>query len=181
MESGVPGQPRNKPEIALVAAVAINGVIGAAGGLPWRLPSDLKRFKAVTMGKPVIMGRKTYESIGRPLPGRRNIVVTRSEDFSAQGVERAGSLEEAVALASGGQPQEVCVIGGGQLYGEALPIADRIYITHVMAEPEGDTRFPPIRQDEWLPVSSEAIAAGENDSAQMRFVVYERIRAGKRP
>jgi dihydrofolate reductase len=166
-----------KPQIALVAAVAINGVIGAAGGLPWRLPSDLKRFKSVTMGKPVIMGRKTWESIGRPLPGRRNIVVTRSQDFSAQGVERASSLDEAIAMAVEGDAAEVCVIGGGQLYEEALPAADRLYITHVMAEPEGDTRFPPIHQEQWLPVSSEEIVAGENDSAQMRFVVYERIKA----
>jgi dihydrofolate reductase len=177
MEGSLPEQPLKIPEIALVAAVAINGVIGKAGGLPWRLPSDLKRFKAVTMGKPVIMGRKTYESIGRPLPGRRNIVVTRSRDFAAQGIERAGSLEEAIALAAEGQTVEVCVIGGGQLYGEALATADRLYITHVMAEPEGDTLFPPIHQNEWLPVSSETIAAGENDSAQMRFVVYERVRA----
>ena len=166
-----------EPQVALVAAVAINGVIGNAGGLPWRLPSDLKRFKAVTMGKPVIMGRKTWESIGRPLPGRRNIVVTRSQDFGAQDVERASSLEEAIAMAGQGDAAELCVIGGGQLYEEALPIADRLYITHVMAEPDGDTRFPEINQEQWLPVSSEEIVAGENDSAKMRFVVYERIRA----
>jgi dihydrofolate reductase len=175
--AGVP----QKPQIGLVAAVAINGVIGAEGGLPWRLPSDLKRFKAVTMGKPVIMGRKTHQSIGRPLPGRRNIVVTRSQAFAAAGVEVAHSLDEAIAMAGNGDAAEVCVIGGGELYRQALPIADRLYITHVMAEPEGDTLFPPIHQEQWLPVSSEVIEAGENDSAQMRFVVYERTSSNIRP
>jgi dihydrofolate reductase len=176
----MPEQPHKKTEIALVAAVAINGIIGNAGSLPWRLPSDLKRFRAVTMGKPVIMGRKTWESIGRPLPGRRNIVVTRSQSFAEIGVDRAGSLDEAIVMAGQGDAAEICVIGGGQLYEEALPIADRLYITHVMAEPQGDTRFPTIHQDEWLPVSSEVIEAGENDSAQMRFVVYERTSSNKR-
>ncbi len=164
------------PQIALVAAVGANGVIGKAGGLPWRLPSDLKRFKEVTIGKPVIMGRKTHESIGRALPGRRNIVVTRSSGFSAPGVERAASLGAAIELASGEGVAEICVIGGGELYGEALPLADRLYITHVMAEPEGDTHFPPIVEADWLPVSAGDIPVGEQDSAQMRFVVYERKR-----
>jgi dihydrofolate reductase len=164
----------HKPRIALVAAVGINGVIGNEGGLPWRLPSDLRRFKEVTMGKPVIMGRKTHESIGRALPGRRNIVVTRSRDFAKCGIEAAGSLDEAVAMAAADGVDEICIIGGGQLYAEAMPIADRLYITHVMAEPEGDTHFPPIREAEWRPLVAEDMVAGPQDSAGMRFVVYER-------
>lgn len=168
---------QTRPRIALVAAVGINGVIGNAGGLPWRLPSDLKRFKEVTMGKPVIMGRKTHESIGRALPGRRNIVVTRSHGFERNGVERATSLDEAIVMAGEGGIPEICVIGGGQLYSEALPRADRLYLTHVMAEPDGDTQFPAIVEADWLPVSAEDIVPGPDDSARMRFVIYDRRRS----
>lgn len=165
-----------RQEIALIAAVAGNGVIGNGGDLPWRLPSDLKRFKQVTMGRPVIMGRKTWESIGRPLPGRLNIVVSRTPAFGAEGVLRAGSLSEALEAAAKAHPDpgEVFVIGGGELYAQAMPMADRLYITHVEAAPAGDTHFPQIREDEWRLVSSETIQKGPSDSAEMRFVVYER-------
>ncbi len=164
-----------KSSLAMIAAVAQNGVIGAEGGLPWRLPSDLKRFKMVTLGRPVIMGRKTHESIGRPLPGRTNIVVSRRAGISSPGVWFTGSLAQAIDLAhrEGGEG-EVFVIGGGQLYAEAMPLADRLYITHVAATPEGDTRFPHIDPDDWQIASSETIKAGENDSASMEFVVYRR-------
>jgi dihydrofolate reductase len=165
-----------KQEIALVAAVAANGVIGNDGGLPWRLPSDLKRFKQVTMGRPVIMGRKTWESIGRSLPGRLNIVVSRSPGFRAEGATAARSLAEALEKADLLQPGpgEVFVIGGGELYAQAMVSAARLYITHVMAEPQGDTLFPEISADLWDMVSSETIERGPSDSADMRFSIYER-------
>ncbi|MCB1455229.1 MAG: dihydrofolate reductase [Nitratireductor sp.] len=169
-------------EIALVVAVAENGVIGADGGLPWRLPSDLKRFKAVTMGKPVIMGRKTWQSIGKPLPGRANIVVTRDGGFQADGADVTTSLDDAITLATvrarcSAGLGEICIIGGGRIYAEAMELADRLHVTHVKAAPEGDTFFPEIDPAEWTAVSSEEIEAGERDSAAMRYVVYERNRA----
>ena len=163
--------------VSIIVAIAENGVIGAKGGMPWRLSTDLKRFKRDTMGKPVIMGRKTFESIGKPLPGRHNIVVTRDANWNAEGVSVAHSLEEAlkVAESNAGDPDtEICIIGGGQLYGEAIGRADRLYVTHVMTEPEGDTYFPEIDQSEWKPVSREAFPAGEKDSADTLYVVYER-------
>ncbi len=166
-----------KANLSLIAAVAQNGVIGASGGLPWRLPSDLKRFKAVTLGRPVIMGRKTHESIGRLLPGRTNIVVTRSEDKSWPGVIVAQTLAGAVKLAQQKDGDgEIFVIGGGQLYAEAMSSADRLYITHVAATPEGDVFFPVIDDRIWKVASRETIEAGENDSAEMDFVIYERIK-----
>lgn len=166
-------------EIAIVVAVAENGVIGIDGGLPWRLSSDMRHFRAVTMGKPVIMGRKTFESIGKPLAGRTNIVITGQSGFEADGTRIAGSLGEALDLAGqhvfeGDVLAEACVIGGGQIYAEALPLADRLYVTHVMADPQGDTSFPPIRENEWEPVARRALDAGERDSAAMLFVTYER-------
>ena len=164
------------PQIALVAAMAANGVIGMQGGLPWRLPTDLKRFKALTIGKPVIMGRKTWDSIGRPLPGRLNIVVSRNPGFVPAGAIAAANLGDAIAIARKMQPGagDICVIGGGELYAQALPLAARLYITHVVAEPQGDTWFPPIDPAQWVAVAVEDLAASENDSAAMRFVVYER-------
>lgn len=167
---------KKKPQIAIVAAVARNGVIGVKNGLPWRLSTDLKRFKATTMGKPVIMGRKTWESIGRPLPGRTNIVVTRNAFYKAEGAMVAASLSEAIDMAISGEDmvEEVCVIGGGQIYREAMPIADRLYITRVEAEPEGDTGFPPIDEAIWRVVTQEAFPGGEKDSYATRFVIYQR-------
>ena len=162
--------------ITLVAAVAENGVIGRDGSMPWRLSSDLKRFKADTFGRPVIMGRRTFQSIGKPLPGRRNIVVTRDAGWNQEGTERAGSLEEALTLASkGGQVEEICVIGGGEIYRATMAIADRLRITHVLAEIEGDTWFPEIDPDEWQPVLAVDVPVGERDSHATRHVVYERI------
>jgi len=131
--------------IRLVAAVAENGVIGRDGGMPWRLSTDMKRFKATTMGKPVVMGRKTWESFPkRPLPGRHNIVVTRDPTYAAEGASVAGSLDAALALARAEGAREACVIGGGEIYAAALPLADSLDATHILAEIDGDTYFPAI-------------------------------------
>ncbi|MDP3896925.1 MAG: dihydrofolate reductase [Mesorhizobium sp.] len=166
-------------DVVIHAAVAENGVIGRDGGLPWRLSSDLKRFKAGTMGRPIVMGRKTFESIGKALPGRLNIVVTRDRAFRADGVETVGSLEEAVTLATVrgrcmAGADEIAIIGGGQLYAQALPIADRLEITHVLAEVEGDTRFPAIDPQVWAADRFEDVPAGERDSHATRFAVYRK-------
>jgi dihydrofolate reductase len=168
-------------DVAIYVAIAENGVIGRDGGLPWRLSTDLKRFKADTMGKPVIMGRKTYEGIGRPLPGRLNIVVTRDMAWRAEGVETANSLEAAIQLAtvrgrcmSG--VDEICVIGGGEIYAQALPLADRLHVTHVLAKVDGDAHFPDIDPGSWQIVRSEDFPAGEKDSHATRYTVYERSR-----
>jgi dihydrofolate reductase len=165
--------------VAIYVAIAQNGVIGREGGLPWRLSSDLKRFKADTMGKPVIMGRKTWEGIGRPLPGRLNIIVTRDKAFRADGAEIAGSLQDAISLATVrarcmAGVDEICVIGGGEIYRQALPIADRLYVTHVVGEVQGDTRFPDIEASEWDEISALDVPAGEKDSHATRYAVYER-------
>lgn len=165
--------------IAIHVAIAENGVIGRDGGLPWRLSTDLKRFKADTMGKPVIMGRKTYEGIGKPLPGRLNIVVTRDRGWRAEGVEVAHSLDDAIRLAEArarcmAGVDEVCVIGGGQIYGQALPLADRLHVTHVLAAVEGDAHFPPIDPAVWRLVRSQDVPAGEKDSHATRHSIYER-------
>lgn len=127
--------------VTVVAAVARNGVIGREGDLPWHLPEDMRRFKELTMGGTLVMGRRTYESIGRPLPGRRTVVVTRQADWSAEGVETAGSLEEAIEKAGDGQ---VFVVGGAEVYRRALDVADAMVLTEVDAEPEGDVYFPDI-------------------------------------
>lgn len=169
--------------IALFAAVADNGVIGRDNGLPWRLSTDMKRFKATTMGKPLVMGRRTWESFPkRPLPGRPNIVVTRDRDFRADGADVVHSLDEALTLARVrarciAGADEICVIGGGRVYAQAMSVADRLYITHVLASLEGDTHFPPIDPAVWEAVSVEEHPAGEKDSHATRFVVYHRRRS----
>jgi dihydrofolate reductase len=170
-------------DIAIYVAIAENGVIGREGGLPWRLSSDLKRFKADTMGKPIVMGRRTYEGIGRPLPGRLNIVVTRDKSWRADGVEVAHSLDDAIALAKVrgrcmAGAGEICVVGGGEIYAQALPIADRLHVTHVLASVDGDAHFPPIDPGVWRVVSAEDFPAGEKDSHATRYTVYERRRNG---
>lgn len=146
---------RRSGEIVLVAAVAANEVIGADGAMPWHLPEDLAHFKEVTMGHPMVMGRKTFEAIGRPLPGRRTIVVTRDRQWAHSGVQTAGDLDTALALAfegvrAGPDPTgPVMVVGGGQIYEQAMPQATRLEITHIDAEPPGDTRFPRIDRRIW--------------------------------
>jgi dihydrofolate reductase len=170
----VTGQAR----IIFVVAVAENGVIGRNGRLPWELPSDLKRFRKLTMGKPMIMGRKTYQSIGRPLDGRDTIVMTRDRDFSAPGVHVAGSVEEAIglgrALAAKRGVDEVMVIGGEEVFRLALPLASRIYLTIVHGAPAGDTRFDFPDAGTWRETAREAMAQGPGDQYQADFVVLER-------
>jgi dihydrofolate reductase len=137
-------------KITLVAAMARNGAIGLDGDLPWHLPRELKHFKTITMGHPIVMGRKTWESIGRPLPGRQNIVVTRNPDYRAEGCDVASSLEAAVEVSNG---DEVMVIGGGELYRQAMPHADRMVLTRVDCEPAADTWFPGWDPADWTEVA----------------------------
>lgn len=164
--------------IAFVVAVAENGVIGRDGALPWRLPSDLKRFRTLTLGKPMIMGRKTYESIGRPLDGRDTIVITRATDFSAPGVHVANSIEQAItlgrALAAERGADEVAVIGGEEVFKLALPHADRIYLTLVRGQPAGDTRFDLPDPASWRETAREPMARSPDDQYPADFVVLER-------
>ena len=162
--------------ITLIAAVARNGVIGRAGQLPWRLPGDLKRFKEITWGHPVIMGRRTWESIGRALPGRRNIVVSRRPGFSAPGCDVVGSLDDALAAAGGAT--EAFIIGGAELYRAALPRAARLHLTRVQADVEGDVRFPEIRAEEWRCIGTEDHPADERDPLACRVEILERFEGG---
>lgn len=162
-------------KVTLVVGIADNGVIGRDGGLPWRLSTDLKRFKQTTMGKPVIMGRKTWESLPKPpLPGRHNIVVTRDNGYVASGATVVSSLEDALAAARSEGAAEASVIGGGEIYRLAMPFADRLDVTHVLSSIEGDTHFPTIDPQEWNIISSEDFPVGEKDSHATRYVVYER-------
>ena len=162
-------------EIALVYAISQNGVIGRGGILPWHIPSDLKWFKAVTLGKPVIMGRKTWESLPRkPLPGRANIVISRNADFSAQGCEIAVDLESALKLASIGEPIEICVIGGAEIYKLFLPLANKVYLTRVLVEVEGDTFLPELDPLQWRVDERQLHEKGANDSAAFETLIYRR-------
>lgn len=159
--------------LSLIVAMGKNRVIGANGAIPWRLPNELQLFKRVTLGHHIIMGRKTWESIGRLLPGRTSIIVTRQKDYIVPGALVVDSLPAAVK--AGGNDSEIFVIGGGELYREALPLADRIYLTTVDAEPEGDTRMPEFDTNDWREVSSESFAADDRHAHAYRFSVLERI------
>jgi dihydrofolate reductase len=158
------------PRVFLVAAVAANGVIGARGKLPWHLPEDLKHFKALTLGHPVIMGRKTWESLGRALPGRENIVVTRAAGYQAPGASVAASLDAALALCIG--ESVAFVIGGAALYAAALPIADGLVLTEIHHDFEGDTHFPVFDRKAWRETQRKS-QAGAN-GLRFDFVLYER-------
>ncbi len=147
--------------ISLIAAVAENGVIGREGGLPWRIPEDLKFFKATTLGKPVIMGRKTYESIGKPLPGRLNIVLTRDRVWHAPGVTVAHDLDAALRIAQDSGSDEAMIIGGADIYEMALPVANRIYLTRIQREFEGDALFPFFDPSEWTEIARTEKTAGD--------------------
>lgn len=169
----------SEPRIIIVVAMAENGVIGRDGDMPWKLSTDLKRFKALTMGKPLVMGRKTFESVGgKPLPGRPHVIVSRGPAIDVAGVETAGSLDEAlaraktIAIASG--VDMVCVAGGGEIYRQALPLADMLYVTHVEAVIDGDTVFPPIDPAVFEKVEETAVPAGEKDNYPTRYAVYRR-------
>ncbi|WP_119268304.1 dihydrofolate reductase [Taklimakanibacter deserti] len=164
------------PRIAFVVAVARNGVIGRHGVLPWRISSDLKRFKAITMGKPVIMGRKTWESLPRrPLPGRLNIVVTRDRHYRAEGAVVTASVAEALAQARQTDSDEICVIGGAEIFRQMLPMTDRLYLTEVDLTPEGDVVFPPLDENAWRETSREAHARAQGDDAGFVLRVLDRV------
>lgn len=160
--------------ISYVVAVSRNGVIGREGGLPWHISSDLKRFREITIGKPVVMGRKTWEGLPRrPLPGRRNIVITRRRDFAAEGAEVAATPEEALRLCAGAP--EVAIIGGGEIYKLFWPLVDRLYLTEVDLEVAGDTHFPAVLADEWREVGRELHPKAEKDTASFTLRILDRM------
>ena len=165
-------------EIVLVVAVAENGVIGNANAIPWRLKSDQQRFKAITLNKPIVIGRKTFESLRRPLPGRTNIVVTRDANYRARGAIVTTSFENARAIALGDALRrfatEIAVIGGAEIYAQSMRMADRLEITEVHARPDGDTRFDTIDAKEWDEVARVRNPAGPDDSADFSYVTYRR-------
>jgi len=156
----------------MIAATAHNRIIGKDNDMPWYLPADLAYFKKTTLGKPVIMGRKTYESIGRALPGRKNIVISRDSNYRAEGIDTVTSVEAALVLVK--DVKEVMVIGGGAIYQHCLPAADRLYITHIDAEIAGDTQFPLYDENVWKKVSSEKRLADEKNKYILDFCIYEK-------
>ena len=161
--------------ISLVYAVSLNSVIGKAGGLPWQIPSDLKHFKDVTMGKPIIMGRKTWEGLPRkPLPGRHNIVISRQADFAASGAEVVNSVEAALQAAHPTAGDETCVIGGADVFRLFMPLAQRIHLTRVLAELEGDTFMPQIAPEDWNAVAHGDVVQGLHDSHPFETITFER-------
>lgn len=161
-------------KISMIAAMAHDRVIGKDNQMPWHLPADLAHFKRVTLGKPVLMGRKTFESIGRPLPGRRNLVISRNPDYQAEGIEVVGSVEAALALLAGSSVEELMVIGGGHLYAEMLPSADCLYLTQIDLAVEGDTRFPAFDDGQWQRVDCESHPADEKNPHPYSFEIWQR-------
>ena len=160
-----------KPRISVIAALAKNRVIGIENRLPWRLPEDLAHFKSLTLGHPILMGRKTFESLGRPLPGRTNIVITRNPDYRPEGCLVADSIPGALALCT---DDEVFFIGGAELYAQAIPLADRLYLTEVDIEAEGDAWFPGYDRSVFREVSRDSRRGERGDAIGFDFVVYER-------
>jgi dihydrofolate reductase len=157
----------------MIVAHANNRIIGKDNDMPWHLPADLAYFKKTTLGKPVVMGRKTYESIGRPLPGRKNIVISRDTNYKAEGITTVTSVEQ--ALKHAGDVEEVMVIGGGAIYQHCLPAADRLYITHINAEIDGDTQFPEYDlENNWSLINSEKYSADEKNAFDLNFCLYQR-------
>jgi dihydrofolate reductase len=167
-----------RPEIVLIVAVAENGVIGSSGAIPWRLKSDVQRLKSMTMGKPVVMGRKTFESLRRPLPGRTNIVVTRDANFRAAGAVVTTSHAHAQATALGDALRrlatEIAVIGGAEIYAQWMEFADRLEVTEVHAKPQGDTHLAPIDLKEWQEVARTSHVKSDDDTADFSYVTYRR-------
>ena len=161
--------------LSMIVAHADNRIIGKDNDMPWHLPADLAYFKKTTLGKPVIMGRKTYESIGRPLPGRQNIVISRNTGYKVEGVDVVASVDE--ALEKAGSVDEVMVIGGGAIYKHCMPAADKLYITHIKATIDGDTQFAEYDADnDWQKVSSELRKADDKNAYDLHFCIYERKR-----
>ncbi len=158
--------------ISLIVAAANNDVIGSGGDLPWHLPDDLRNFKRLTLGKPVVMGRKTYESIGRPLPDRRNIILTRDPSFEAPGCEVVASIDEALERVA--DAHEVMIIGGGEIYSAFLPMAKKVYLTRVFADVEGDTLFAPLDESEWQMTSSDSHPADADHDYAFDTMLFER-------
>lgn len=165
--------------VSLIVAVARNGVIGRDGDLPWHLPTDLRRFKALTMGHHLVVGRKTWEEVGRPLPGRVMVVVTRDPGYRPEGVIVVHSVEQALEAATG--DDEVFIAGGGEIYRQALPMADRLYVTRIHAEVAGDTTFPEVDLVDWRLVESEDHAADEKNEYPISFEVYDRVTGRRTP
>jgi dihydrofolate reductase len=168
-----------EPRLSLIVAVARNGVIGRQNQLPWRIPSDLKTFRHLTMGKPIIMGRRTFQSIGRPLDGRDNIVVTSDRTFSADGVEACASLDEALALgrrsAADRAADEIMVVGGADLFRATLPRADRLYWTTILADVDGDIRFPDFDRAAFAAITEGPITQGPRDDHPWQLAILDRI------
>jgi len=167
--------------LSIIVAIAENGVIGRNNSLPWTLPGDLIHFKEITMGKPIIMGRKTFESIGKPLPGRNNIVITRNRKFSSKGIiiahDLAAAIERGYSVALENGVGEVMVIGGSNIYIKALPLANRLYVTEVHSHIEGDVTFPKFNHAEWSELSRDYRAAGPSETCNYSFVLYDRVDA----
>lgn len=159
--------------ISIIVAVSTNNVIGSQGGLPWRLSDDLKRFKQLTMGKPVVMGRLTYESIGKPLPGRQNIIMTRRKNYVADGCDVVASPEAAIATAR--SAAEIMVIGGGEIYRHFMPRVQRIYLTRVHATVDGDTHFAALDAQSWQQVAADERCADDHNSAAVSYQVWNRL------
>ena len=159
--------------LSLIVAHADNRIIGKDNDMPWHLPADLAYFKQTTLGKPIVMGRKTYESIGRPLPGRKNIVISRDEAYQAEGITSVTSVEQ--ALVAAGDIEEVMVIGGGAIYQHCISAAQRLYITHIKADIEGDTRFPDYDvENDWVKTESVLREADDKNQYDLDFCIYER-------
>lgn len=173
----------SKPKVALVAAVAENGVIGCDGALPWRLKSDMQHFRRLTVGRPVVMGRKTYESIGKPLNDRTNIVISRDPAYAAEGAVVVHSLDAAIDVAREDarrrQADSIAIIGGAGIFSNCMAIADRLEITRVHASPPGDTFFPPIDTQIWRETARLRQEAAPGDDADVTFITYERTRAAR--
>ena len=168
--------------ISLVAALDRNRGIGKDNDLPWRLPDDLKRFKSLTLGKPILMGRKTAESLGRALPGRVNLVLTRSDRVRFEGMQAVASIDQAAAIALGSGAAELCVIGGAEIYALALPLADKLYLTHVdTVVPDADAFFPEFDASRWKVVDRKSHAANGKHAFPFEFVDYSRLQASASP
>ena len=160
--------------VSIVVAMSSNAVIGSNGGLPWHLSADLKRFKSITMGKPIVMGRKTHDSIGKPLPGRENVILTRDDNYQADGCTIINELNDIYKRCS--EVDEVMIIGGSQLYAQVLPLAKKLFITEVHAEVDGDTCFPDFDRQQWREIERQDFKANEKNDFDYSFVVLKRVK-----